>query len=404
MDEVASLLGLLTKADPKRGVKAARALEHITLQERTPPPPILEALKQGIPLFLAALKDSERLVRLCSVRTLSQLGPFESDAIAAVVELFHRDAGDDVMRDDVLATLGEMGPNALPFLRQLWKTKKLGKHWRIRVLRAAQYVGPEALPLILQGFTMKHSDYWGTARGAIECIERQFHHDVIPALRAALDSPKPLLSLNVGGLLMGRRPETGREVVERIRRFIGHADKEIREAALRALMRAGEGGEEALPELLARLKDEEPLIRELTIQAIGLLGPKARQAVPLLVDIVLHDPTDRWGYPFSKMAAEALGAMGPEAAEAVPALIQMLQDDRPTAPSGFPNSFFAALGEIGPAARSAVPGIKKLYQRIGPELRHNLDRVLEQIRGPVRTGSWWRRLFRRRRDAEPGHN
>jgi hypothetical protein len=126
--------------------------------------------------------------------------------------------------------------------------------------------------------------------------------------------------------------------------------------------------------------------------------------VPLLVDIVLHDPTDRWGYPFSKMAAEALGAMGPEAAEAVPALIQMLQDDRPTAPSGFPNSFFAALGEIGPAARSAVPGIKKLYQRIGPELRHNLDRVLEQIRGPVRTGSWWRRLFRRRRDAEPGHN
>ncbi|HEY7159489.1 MAG TPA: HEAT repeat domain-containing protein, partial [Gemmataceae bacterium] len=194
--------------------------------------------------------------------------------------------------------------------------------------------------------------------------------------------------------------------VERIRRFIGHADKEIREAALRALMRAGEGGEEALPELLARLKDEEPLIRELTIQAIGLLGPKARQAVPLLVDIVLHDPTDRWGYPFSKMAAQALGAIGPEAAEAVPALIQMLQEDRPTAPSGFPNSFFAALalGEIGPTARSAVPALNKLYQRTIPELRHNVANALEQIRGPEPTGRWWIRLFHRRRDSEPGQN
>src|SRR5262249_38295799 len=151
MDGIASLLLLLQNADPKKRVPAARALEKLALPGRTPDPPILEALKQGIPIFLAALKDSERLVRLCSVRTLSQLGPFESDAIAAVVELFHSHAKDEVMRDDVLATIGQMGPKALLFLWQLWKTRKLGKRWRTRVLSSAKYIGPEALPLILEG-------------------------------------------------------------------------------------------------------------------------------------------------------------------------------------------------------------------------------------------------------------
>ncbi|HEY7310058.1 MAG TPA: HEAT repeat domain-containing protein [Gemmataceae bacterium] len=406
MKDIASLLLQLQGTDPKKRVQAARILENLALKERTPPPSILEALKQGISIFLAALKDSERLVRLCSVRTLSQLGPFDSEAVAAVVELFHRDAKDEVMREDVLATLGEMGPKALPFLWQLWKTRGLEKHWKIRVLCSAKFIGPEALPLILQGFRMKHSDYWNTVRGSIEFIELQFHYDVIPALRTALNSPKPLLSLNAGGLLMVRCPETSREVVGRVRRFVVHPDKDICEAALRALGRAGDGMEDALPELLTRLKDEEPLIRELAIEGIGRLGPKAREAVPLLADIVLHDPTDRWGYPFSKMAAQALSVIGPEAAEAVPALIQMLQDDRPTAPTGIPNSIFAAhaLGSIGPAARSAVPALNELYRRTFPELRHNVANALEHIRGPEPTGNRRLRRFYRRSDSKPGQN
>jgi hypothetical protein len=155
MDDVASLLSLLQDADPQKRVRAIRGLEKLALPGRTPDPSVLEALRQGIPVFLAALKDSERLVRLNSVRILSELGPFDSEAIAAVVELLHRPGEDSVMRDAALTTIGMMGPKALPFLWQLWKRKDKGKHWRMGVLSCAKYIGPEALPLILEGFKKK---------------------------------------------------------------------------------------------------------------------------------------------------------------------------------------------------------------------------------------------------------
>ncbi len=85
------------------------------------------------------------------------------------------------------------------------------------------------------------------------------------------------------------------------------------------------------------------------IKALGLVGPAAYDAVPVLID-KLGEPY----YSSTRLAAaEALGKIGPGAAAAVPALLKILsgaQDEtlRYTA--------VIALGNLGPAARS-VPAL-----------------------------------------------
>jgi HEAT repeat protein len=313
------------------------------------------------------------------------------------------------MRDEVLSTLGLIGPKALPFLWQFWRTKNVGKHWRTGILSSARYSGPDALPLILEGYKRKDAYYREIVEESIGILEQRFDYDASSALIEALESPKPLLCINAGGLLLVRRPELRLHVINRLRPFLSHPKAEIRLATVYALQKTDDGVEAALPELLPLLplaKGEDPSLRAGVLEIIRRLGPKAAAAVPMLMNIIRDDSTDHWGSPFSKLAAEALGEIGPAAESAAPALIALLTDDRPTMPTGVPNSIFAAiaLGNIGPAARAAVPALNELYQRTIPELRHNVTKALEQIRGPEPKGSWWARLFRRGGNAGPGSN
>jgi hypothetical protein len=112
----------------------------------------------------------------------------------------------------------------------------------------------------------------------------------------------------------------------------------------------------------------------------------------------LHQ-TDSFDVPFSTMSAEALGSIGPAAGAAVPALTQMLEDDRPTMPTGIPSSLFAAiaLGKTGPQARPALHALRRLLDRTIPDLQHNVVEALAQIqatgdgeRWRSHLPAWWR--------------
>jgi HEAT repeat protein len=423
MEMLESWIKGLQSPDPAERIKAGNALETWAFAASNSERASLARLKQDLPILLATLKDPKRLVRLRAVRILSALGPLETDAIAAVVEVFHRHAKDEVLRDDALSTLGWLGPGALPFLWDLWRAKMTRPRYRKRVLSAASYIGPEALPLILEGFKKKNPDYWVTVKEALGMLESRFPCDLVSVLRAALDRPEPLLRINAAGLLIARAPEFSRQAVDCIRRFLCHRKPVLREAAIDALHdaasgmstfhgkcasdalaairegvpRAPEGVQDALPELLTLLKDQNPRARQQAIQIVSQLGPRGKEAVPLLVDIILHDPTECFEVPFSTMAAEALGGIGPTARAAVPALTQMLDDDQTTMPTGIPKSLFAAvaLGKIGPAARPALPALRRLLQRTIPQLQHNVVEALAQIEGPGERQPWWRNLLAR---------
>jgi HEAT repeat protein len=122
----------------------------------------------------------------------------------------------------------------------------------------------------------------------------------------------------------------------------------FRRYAAEALGKIGPEAKEAIPALIAALNDQDADVRRYAADALGEIGPEAKVAVPALIaalndqDIVVRSS-----------AAEALGKIGPEAKEVVPALIAALKDQKVLVRS----SAVHALGKIGPEAKEAAPAL-----------------------------------------------
>ncbi len=106
--------------------------------------------------------------------------------------------------------------------------------------------------------------------------------------------------------------------------------------AVESLGRIGLAAEEAVPDIIAALHDENDAVRLHAVKALGEIGPVA---VPSLIPALNHqDQAVRCG------AADALGSIGPRAKEAVPALVNLLSDQDYT----ITRHAASALGLIGP--------------------------------------------------------
>lgn len=116
---------------------------------------------------------------------------------------------------------------------------------------------------------------------------------------------------------------------------------------------------DALPALIAALRDPEAARRAAAARALGAHGPSAASALPALF-AATADPREavRWS------AAQALDAIGTGAAD-TPLLEAALES-----PDPYVRAFGAyALGGLGSAVPSAVPALIAAYQREEPEGR-----------------------------------
>ncbi len=144
-------------------------------------------------------------------------------------------------------------------------------------------------------------------------------------------------------------------------------------------------GQPAVTHLIHALSDSRPKIAEGAAIALGMIGSDAREAVPVLKDIIRQKQKLHTDIMLKNKAAIALakigeidfliralqgkeekinpytaciglGAAGPKAAPAVPTLLKILNS-----PDNAARMYAAdALGEIGPAASSAVPRLEEL--------------------------------------------
>jgi HEAT repeat protein len=140
----------------------------------------------------------------------------------------------------------------------------------------------------------------------------------------------------------------------------------LRIAAIQALGGFGTEAAEAVPELIAALRDEDRRVRWFAAEALGLVGPEAKAAVPALVEAFrsLEVVTADQGAnvesirkaPIRLIAAFALGKIGPAARAAIPDLTAALSGPD----SRVRGAAARALGLIGPDARQAVPHLIRL--------------------------------------------
>jgi HEAT repeat protein len=138
----------------------------------------------------------------------------------------------------------------------------------------------------------------------------------------------------------------------------------VRRFAAQALGDVGADPKTAVPALASALKEDDK--KELVEAALTSLGKMGAPAVPPLIDAVKNKPAapkkdkgnkkgpapiDHTSFIRTK-AIEALGNIGPKAKAAVPALIDSLRDP------GVRTEAAVALGNIGPDARDAVSALQ----------------------------------------------
>ena len=156
---------------------------------------------------------------------------------------------------------------------------------------------------------------------------------------------------------------------------------------VKALVRIDPEGRECLPALNMALKRKEPEIVDAAARCLGLLGPRAKDAVPGLVKVVNRGFVQEHDLDIDPRvnAVKAIGRIGPTAKESIPALIEALKSDYSTATAAA-----RVLGSFGSEARSAVPALIAAVQTEEPddandELRRVAILALSQIGPDART-------------------
>ena len=139
-----------------------------------------------------------------------------------------------------------------------------------------------------------------------------------------------------------------------------------------ALVEIDPEGTECVTVLVEAMKSEDAGVANAAARYLGLLGPRAKGALPTLAKILTCEvEEDAGGGPYPQVsAAKALRRIGPEAESAIPALIRTLRDPRIAGLAvgagekrrgdidcSTAIAAAEALGSLGPEAKAAVPAL-----------------------------------------------
>jgi len=311
------------------------------------------------------LRHKNPRIRARAVSELVRLGPQAADAIPALIEAFD-DPAPEVSRDLSYA-LGGIGPKLMPHLVKALKDPRP----RVRAGAAASLSSfrddPDAsVPLLINAL---RDDSWLVRSEAARSLEvyGPKTQAAVPALIKALkDENRQVAGFAASALCQTRprAPDAVPALIEAAKLRPEGPDDALRLWALNALGTIGPGAKEAVPFLTEALKSKEfASKRHVVAFALGGIGSAAEPAVPTLLDMLKNerDLGDR------RTAVCALGMVGTGAKAAIPALAAALKretaalnsydDDFREQVDDFREQVAVALGKMGPAAKEAVPAL-----------------------------------------------
>ncbi|MBI1830316.1 MAG: HEAT repeat domain-containing protein [Planctomycetes bacterium] len=205
-----------------------------------------------------------------------------------------------------------------------------------------------------------------------------------PALREALEDKHALVRVKVAEALwkIDQTPTT--TLMPVLLKALDKGNAEVRAAVPPVIALFGPKAKPALPALVETLQDRVFDVKVSVVMALGDLGPVAKDTARDLLnlakdpDIALMEPFvgaalanfgDGAIPPLSdalaskiperrRLAASALGTMGPNAASAAPALAKALEHEDPA----FRTLAARALGKIGAGAKATLPQLDKAVE------------------------------------------
>jgi HEAT repeat protein len=419
---LSELIGVLKSSKPSDETARLKAIDELGSRGQ-------QAAAAVAPL-MELLKDGSAKVRAHAARALGEIGAPAKPAVAALAELL-KDPDETVRRQAVKAVLGiRPGPQVtVPLCVKLLEDADPGV--RMRILHAIAEAGSEAVPGLIEALKNDQAAYWAclvlreigaAAKDAVPALAERLkdprpevRREAVLALAAMDEAAGPALPQIAAALddeharsaatyALGRIGKIPADAETKVRANARSDDKMLCTTSLWALARVHPEDKqlrgEATEQLLARLKDQDPLVRVAAARALAALPPapeitlpiweKALQgaeettvqyaldalaavgapAVPRLIDALKHQR-------LRVQVVYVLGQIGADAAPATAALAKLTDDtdDRVA------HEAVLALAKIGPGAKAAVPELVKLLKKSDESSAHAAAYALGKI-GP----------------------
>lgn len=341
----------LKGTDPAERLAAVEALHKLGTGAAPAMVPLAEALKDEVPG-----------VRLAAAETLGKFGArARTTAATALVEaLQDPDPRVRLRVAQALWAVDRRGDLVVPVLQGLLQTDD--EEIRTTVLNHLGSMGAEDRGAV-RALGAALADP-AVARRAATMLEKlgPAATDAVPALTTALKSPdRETRSLVVQTL---RKMGGAEGVVAALLTGACDADDQVAGTAFTAL-REAKTTKSDVPALAAGLKAESPRVRIFAAQALGKLGPDARDVVPALAEVVQKEE-DRQA---RLEAVHAIGAIGPRALGGAVVLGQALNDrDDPA----LRLAAAEALGKLGSSAGLALQALLEAAKDKEPAGLHDL--------------------------------
>ncbi len=337
---------------------------------------------------------------------LRALGRDAEPALPTLLRIFREGDPNELVQSSVNATLMAMG-DRLEFMVPELTQNLSDSHGHIRVLCADLLgsIGRKAKPAVPALETMARAGGWSGRSAALALIKIAGQTNLaIEVLTRALDPTAPIELRQFVLLDLGDLGPAARPAVPRIQRALGDTNAEVREQAAKAL---GAIDPTALEHSVSQVNRDlvnqaDRLIEQVrtgrfadeakAIDALAVIGPDARKAVPILMEILDQSRISNFPVPvpdplreqmallgLKSAAARALGRIGPDARVATSRLVQQLRAHDGSLTTECTLESCRALREIGPFAVEAVPVLHTLLEDRNENVRIAVARALLRI-------------------------
>jgi HEAT repeat protein len=356
-------------------VRRAASLALFQLQPRP---------KEALPIFTAAMKDEDSLTRVQSAQAVWQINHKADEVMPVFMEVVKNPKEHALALNQTLTALNELGPEAKAAVPALVEVLK-GPNNNLYVFALTNTlgtIGAASVPPLAELLNNKDTDP-RILYPVIQALGRVGPEGAEPLIKAMDHENVNIRSQVV--MSIGQMGPGAKAAVPKLAELAKGGDANLRNNAINALVQLGLDGRAAAPALVENLKNPNQYIVTQSLQALRNMQVDSKTVVPALEEllksttpyqrvmtadaIVSLDRENKAVVPvlielvsdkqWWAQATQALGKMGPNAKEAVPDLVKLLK----TPPTPFARTqILIALGQIGPDAMAAVPDLLDLIK------------------------------------------
>jgi HEAT repeat protein/S1-C subfamily serine protease len=277
---------------------------------------------QDIPVLKDCLKHPDSEVQIAGARALWSLGPEAKDTVGALMETLNS-SKDDQVRGAIVTTLGQIGAaskSAVPAILETMKVKEI----RPKAILALAKIGPEAKEAVpVLAANLEDRDSRIMAIKALGEIGKEAKV-AVPKMTQLLAERDKDLRLTILTALKEMGP-AAKEAVSAIGNCLDFKDKEVSLQALEVLGGLGPDAKAAVGDIIRLFLDEDTsptnTLRGKAVDTLAKIGKPAVQRV--------HQALKQSNKFVRIGAAQALGQIGPDAKEATSSLRQMSNSPDP---------------------------------------------------------------------------